>query len=317
MDSFLGLSNILTLTDKAVGAFTQSTYQTLSAALLPTLKLLMVLYIAIFGVAHLTGRAPFDLWRTARHLALMAVVAAFVTQWDTFALYVGNVFTNGPATLMGIIGQGNSGPNGLLGDVLDRGIMAANTINQMAGFSTLGFLIVGYSLFYMTLLCVGYALYLLILSKLALAILLGLAPMFFLFLLFDATRGFFTHYIRQVFNFALIPVFTSAVLSIMLKVPQQALIQLQNVLVSHNGHGGRECVFVLLSFFILLGLLHQVTGFAAGISGGGLHLHPGGFAAMTAGVALLASQRTVRQPAKWIYEGAQKSLRTLRQKGKP
>ena len=74
----------------------------------------------------------------------------------------------------------------------------------------------GYSLFYMTLVSVAYALYLLVLSKIALAILLGLAPLFFLFLLFDATRDFFVHYLRQVFNFALIPIFTAAVLSIML-----------------------------------------------------------------------------------------------------
>jgi type IV secretion system protein VirB6 len=242
----------------------------------------------------------------------MALVIAFVTQWDFFALYFGNIFSNGPAQLMGII-AGSTDPNGLLGDVLNRGILSANAINQLAGLTTLGFLIVGYSVFYMTLFSVGYALYLLVLSKIALAILLGLAPLFFLFLLFDATRDFFTHYVRQVLNFALIPVFTSAVLMIMLKIPQQALIQLQTVLASHSGHGGRECVFVLLSFFIILGLLHQVTGFAAGVSGGGLHLHPGGFAAMAAAVMIFSAQsgaKRIKSSARWGY----RKIRETRQK---
>ena len=314
MDSYLNLSGILSLVDASIQSYMQATYQALSSALAPTLKLLLALYVAFFGIAHLTGRMPFDFWRTVRHIGLMALVTAFVTQWDFFALYFGNLFTNGPDQLVGIIAGGSSGPNSMLGDVLNRGILSANAINQTAGLTTLGFLIVGYSVFYMTLFSVGYALYLLVLSKIALAVLLGLAPLFFLFLLFETTRNFFAHYVRQVLNFALIPVFTSAVLGVMLKVPQEALSQLQTVLASHSGHGGLQCVFVLLSFFILLGLLHQVTGFAAGISGGGLHLHPGGFAAMTAGVALFASQRAARRPAKWLHDRALRKWADLRRK---
>ena len=286
MDTYLGLSDILNQVNATIGNFTQATYQSLSSALLPTLKLMMALYVAVFGIGHLTGRVSFDLWRTVRHFLVMALVTAFVTQWDFFALYFGSLFTDGPGRLMAMVSAGSTDPNAMLGNVLDQGILTANTIHQMAGFYTLGFVIVSYSVFYMTLACVGYALYLLILSKLALAILLGLAPLFFLFLLFNATRDFFKHYVRQVFNFALIPVFTSAVLGLMLKIPQEALARLQTTLASHNGHGGRECFFVLLSFFIVLLLLHQVTGFAAGVSGGGLHLHPGNVAAFTLGAMM-------------------------------
>jgi type IV secretion system protein VirB6 len=308
MDSYLGISNILSLVDAAIQNYTQSTYQALSGALAPTMKLLLILYVALFGAAHLTGRSPFDLWRTVKHLFVMVIVTAFVTQWDFFALYFGNVFTDGPAKLMAVIAGGSSDPNAMLGDVLNRGILAANAINHLAGFSTLGFLIVGYSIFYMTLFSVAYALYLLVLSKIALAILLGLAPLFFPLALFTTTRDFFSHYLKQVLNFALIPVFTSAVLVIMLKIPQQALIRLQAVVASHSGFGGRECVFVLLSFFIVLGLLHQVTGFAAGVSGGGLHLHPGGFAAVAAGLAVFAAQSSAKRMmkgGKWTFGKAQ------------
>jgi hypothetical protein len=98
----------------------------------------------------------------------------------------------------------------------------------------------------------------------------------------------------------------------MLKIPQQALIQLQTAIASHSGHGGLLCVYVLLSFFILLGLLHQVTGFAAGISGGGLHLHPGGFAAMSTAIAVIAAQRSAKRIVEAAKRGREK-IRTLRQ----
>jgi type IV secretion system protein VirB6 len=292
MDSYLGISDIMNLVNQTIQTYTQTSYQALSGALAPTLQLLLALYVVIFGVQHLTGHMAFDFWRTVKHLVVMVLVTAFITHWDFFALYFGNLFTDGPGKLMALMSNGGGDPNALLGQVMDQGIMSANSINQMAGWSTLGFLIVGYSVFYMTLACVAYALYLLVLSKLALAILLGLAPLFFLFLLFNATRDFFVHYARQVFNFALIPVFTSAVLALMLKIPQVALTRLQTVIVSHNGHGGRECFFVLLSFAIVLLLLHQVTGFAAGVSGGGLHLHPGNVSAFALGAATSQLRRT-------------------------
>jgi type IV secretion system protein VirB6 len=198
MDSYLGLSNILTLVDASIQSYVQSTYQALSGALAPTLKLLMILYVAFFGIGHFTGRTPFDLWRTLRHVAVMVIVSAFVTNWGFFTVYFANLFTDGPGRLMAVISGGSSDPNAMLGDVLDRGVLAANAINQSAGVFTLGFLIVGYSLFYMTLISVAYALYLLVLSKIALAILLGLAPFFFMFFLFETTRDFFVHYLRQI-----------------------------------------------------------------------------------------------------------------------
>src|SRR5665213_2161189 len=315
MDSILGISDILNLVNTTIQNYTQASYQALSGALGPTMKLLMVLYVMIFGIAHLTGQMPFDIWRTVKHLIVMVLVTTFVTQWDFFALYFGNLFTDGPAKLMALMSNGSGDPNTLLGQVMDQGIMSAYAINQMAGWSTLGFLIVGYSVFYMTLACVAYALYLLVLSKLALAVLLGLAPFFFLFLLFDATRDFFVHYVRQVFNFALIPIFTSAVLGLMLKIPQVALAQLQAVLVSHSGHGGRECFFVLLSFVIVLLLLHQVTGFAAGVSGGGLHLHPGNVSAFALGVGasqLRKSAKNGKSNLEYLGGVAARPLRPVR-----
>jgi type IV secretion system protein VirB6 len=316
MDAFFGLSDILNQVNAAIGSYTQASYQALAGALAPTLNLLMALYVAIFGVAHLTGRMPFDFWRTARHLVVMVLVSAFVSRWDFFALYFGNLFTEGPARLMVTVSGGSNDPNALLGSVMDQGIMAANAVNTMAGWSTLGFLIVGYSVFYMTLACGGYALYLLVLSKLALAVLLGLAPFFFLFLLFDATRDFFTHYVRQVFNFALIPVFTAAVLGLMLRIPQVALTRLQAVLASHSGHGGRECFFVLLSFFVVLLLLHQVTGFAAGVSGGGLHLHPGNFAAFAFGVIATRMRFTAKHGKSILGQWGQLAATPLRPVGR-
>ena len=148
---------------------------------------------------------------------------------------------------------------------------------------------IGYSVFYATLIAIGYALFLLVLAKLALAVLLGLAPLFFMLLLFQTTREFFTQYLKHLFNFAMIPVFTSAVLSLMLKIVQDAITQLQATLASQTGHGGPQSIYVILCFVVLFMLLHQVMGLSSAIAGG-LQLNSGNVAGMAAGFLIGKAQ---------------------------
>ena len=198
----------------------------------------------------------------------------------------------------------------MLSDVFDRGILAANAIRMNAGINTLGFLIIGYSVFYATLIAVGYAVFLLVLAKLALAVLLALAPLFFLLLLFPATRDFFTQFLRQVFNFAMIPVFTSAVLGLTLGIVSDALSRLQGTLASHSGHGGPECVYVILCFVVLFMLLHQVMGLSSAVAGG-LQLSTGSLAGMAAAYMIgnaqshaTATKRSLGQMSLWTAHKA-------------
>jgi len=282
-------TNLLNNIDAVVATFTQTAYEAVVQSHQTEITLALVLYTAIFGYLVLTGELEFTIPRAVRHLFVMTVVTALATHWDTFAIFFNNVFTSGPAKLIAAITGGSYDPNAMLSDVFDKGILGANAINQNAGFTTLGFLIIGYSVFYCTLIVVGYALYLLILAKLALAVLLGLAPLFFMFLLFSSTKDFFAGYLRQVCNFALIPVFTSSILSLMLGIVDNAISQLQTTLATHTGHGGPQCVYVILCLIVLWLLLHQVMGMASGIVGG-LQLHHGNLAGMAAGIAMGKAQ---------------------------
>jgi len=278
-------TNLLNNIDAVVATFTQTAYQAVVQSHQTEIYLALVLYMAIFGYLVLTGEIEFSIPRAVRHLFVMTVVTALATNWDTFAIFFNNLFTSGPSKLIAAITGGSYDPNAMLSDVFDKGILGANAINQNAGFTTLGFLIIGYSVFYCTLIVIGYALYLLILAKLALAVLLGLAPLFFMFLLFTSTKDFFSGYLRQVCNFALIPVFTSSILSLMLGIVDNAISQLQATLASHTGHGGPQCVYVILCLIVLWLLLHQVMGISSGIVGG-LQLHHGNLAGIAAGIAI-------------------------------
>ena len=278
-------TNLLNSVDAAIQGFTQNAYQSIVQAHENEIYLLLVIYISLFGYMVMNGSIELSVSRATRHVLFMAVVVALATHWDTFALFFNDLFTDGPAKLIGALIGGSNSPNTMLSDVFEKGILAANEINKTAGISTLGFLIIGYSVFYATMIAVGYALFLLVMAKLALAVLLGLAPFFFMLLLFQTTRDFFTQYLRQVFNFAMIPVLTSAILSLSLGVVADAIHRLQTTLAAGTGHGGPECVYVLLCFLVLFMLLHQVMGLASALAGG-LQLSSGNLVGMAAAYAI-------------------------------
>jgi len=266
-------TTILNSIDASVHGFTQTVFQNIVGAYQREIYLVLVLYIALFGGGVLMGTIELSFRRTVRHIFFMAMVVAIATHWDMFALFFNDVATDGPGKLINTISGGLFDPNALLSDVFDKGMTAANEINQNAGFRTMGFLIIGYSVFYATMIGIGFAVFLLALSKIALAILLGLAPLFTLLLLFPATKDYFSQYLRQIVTFALVPVFTSAILALFLKITQDAVTQLNVVLQTRSGHGGPECFFVIFSFGILFMLLLQVQSMASGVAGGlGIHV---------------------------------------------
>jgi hypothetical protein len=97
MNSYAGLTTqILTMVDTAIQGYTQGTYQALSAVLTPTLELSLLLYVMVFGIAHLSAEVPFSLTRSVRHMVVAAVVVYFVTNWDFFALYSGTFLPTVP-----------------------------------------------------------------------------------------------------------------------------------------------------------------------------------------------------------------------------
>ncbi len=81
MDSYLGISDILNLVNTTIQTYTQTSYHALASALAPTMKLVLALYIGIFGIQHLTGQVAFEVWKTIKHLIVMVLVTTFVTRW--------------------------------------------------------------------------------------------------------------------------------------------------------------------------------------------------------------------------------------------
>ena len=87
------------------------------------------------------------------------------------------------------------------------------------------------------MLCV-YAMFLIALSSIALAVLLALGPLFIAMLFFDATKRFFSAWIAQLANYALITILTVMIAALLLQIVQSYAAQ---TAARGSGNSDRGC----------------------------------------------------------------------------
>jgi type IV secretion system protein VirB6 len=257
-------AEFLNYVDTTLNGFTESTYNALVTSHQTEILLVLTIYVALYGWAVMNAWIETTLTDAVKRIVLMAVVVMLATQWAYFSIFCYDVLTTGPAKMIAAVTHGAANPTALLDQVFDKGVRAGYGLMQEGGWSDLGMVVVGALVTFGTVAMVGYALFLIVLAKITLAVLLGLAPLFLLFLLFDATREFFGQWLRQLFNFALIPVLVFAVTALMLQFVDSSLSRLESADTSRLG----EVTFVLLIGFILVMLMRQIMGIAAGLGGG-------------------------------------------------
>jgi type IV secretory pathway VirB6-like protein len=104
------------------------------------------------------------------------------------------------------------------------------------------------------------------LSSIALAVLLALGPLFIALLFFDATRRFFTAWIAQLANYALITILTVMVAALLLKIVQSYAAQTAARGAAILTVDALNMMLIALLVFLVL---RQVMPIASGLAGGG------------------------------------------------
>jgi type IV secretion system protein VirB6 len=114
---------------------------------------------------------------------------------------------------------------------------------------------------------VVYIAFLVMLAKLAVAVLLGVAPFFILLYLFEGTKTIFEGWLRQLISFALIPIFLYGLLALVINIVRTMSDQMIEATANEVWgitHVGPYALVMLVSLL----LATQVMGWAAGVGGG-------------------------------------------------
>lgn len=294
----------LHLVDATVKPYTVDAWTNVASANQASLRLMLVLYVALFGILVWFGALRLSMGQVVKHLVTAVAVFVLATNWGAFSTVFYDVFTSAPDALAGSLAGGGSTASDALGRVFDQGVEASRTVWQQAGPTDLTLVLVGLSVFVGTILMTGAALVLIILAKLAMAVLLALGPVFVMFYLFSATRGFFDGWIRQLANFALLVVLTFGVLALILKIIEPST----NAFVAKGSAVQLQDTAQYLLMAVIAGFLFAlVPGFAAGVVGG-FALHASSAMALAA-TPIRATQREAHAiSSDWLNRAA--GLRT-------
>lgn len=245
----------------------------LASVLEPTVVTLATLYVMGWGYLHLMGRIEEPIVTGLKRVAAIVLVLGVGLHLWLYNSVIVDTFYNAPARLAAaLVGAGD--PVSTIDAIwASGGTVASNLYDKSSGFTGLGFDLAALIVWcLMGMLCV-YTMFLIALSNIALAVLLALGPLFFALLFFDATKRYFSAWIGQLANYALITVLTVMVASLLLHVVQSYAAQ-----TAARGSAVLtvDALNMILVAVLVFLVLRQVMPVAAGLAGGSA-LHSQGF----------------------------------------
>lgn len=192
----------------------------------------LTIYVALLGIQLMLGRAPLNIGELTMTMLKIGVVLVLATSWPTYQQLVFDTLFRGPEQL-GAMLLTSIQPEGsvFVGNPFDGLQLAYDQLQRGASFYagkaaptaspfTGGPAFAAFALNSAGILMLLGTLGIMLASKIALALLLGLGPIFAGFLLFDSTRGVFEGWLRASIALALAPL-----LAVMALVVQLTLIE--------------------------------------------------------------------------------------------
>jgi type IV secretion system protein VirB6 len=237
----------------------------LASALEPTVVTLATIYVMGWGYLHLMGRIDEPIVAGLKRIAVIALVLGVGLRLWLYNTVIVDTFYNAPAQLAAaMVGAGD--PVATIDAIWQSGGTVASNLSDKAGlFHDWGFALAGDLVYCLVgMLCV-YAMFLIALSSIAQAVLLALGPLFLALLFFDATRRYFSAWIGQLANYAMITVLTVMVAALLLHIVQSYAVQ-----TAARGSAilTVDALNMLLVAVLVFLLLRQVMPIASGLVGG-------------------------------------------------
>jgi len=238
----------------------------LATALEPAIVTLATLYVMALGYLHLTGKITEPLEAGLKRVALIALVLGVGLRLWLYNSVVVDTFYNAPAQLAAAV-VGATDPVATIDTIWNAGGEVAGQLwaRALHFVPDFGFYIAGLLVWILVgILCV-YAMFLIALSSVALAVLLALGPFFIGMLLFDSTRRFFSAWLAQLSNYALITVLTVMVSALLLKVVQSFATQTAAL---GNSITTVDAIDMILASVLVFLVMLQIMPIASGLAGG-------------------------------------------------
>jgi type IV secretion system protein VirB6 len=220
------IQRVLDMIDSAVAAITASAYGTVAADLVPLFQACAVLVVALIGINIAIQAIPLTLRASVSLMVRISLVWVFLSSWTNFNAVFGTL-TNFPselgAVIMNSLGIDVDG-DGLyagLDRLYESSVNAGQAVAQNGGIfaGALGSLAVfAFAVIFsaIAVVVIGY-------SKLALAVMIVLAPAAIICTMFRQTAPFFEAWVKVTIQAALIPALMAAVAGVVIAIADEVM----------------------------------------------------------------------------------------------
>jgi len=259
---------ILNSADVGIERFVFGTWESFATSAGPFVQSLLIIAVAVLGYRLITGQVAMNLGDLGYRVFVTFLFATLALSMHVEGRFLYDALTKIPESVGGfLIGEERSGLNQGIGFIYDRGIESYSAIIRDAGVLEPAPYFYGAPILIATVFAVGVVAYIVLLSKIAVGVLLGLAPFALILYFFESTRAIFQGYLRQLLNFALAPVLAYAVAALLF-----GIVDAQSEQLSRATETGADTMSVIGQYTLVLvvwGLVTlQVLPWSAGIMGG-------------------------------------------------
>jgi len=275
-----------------IGAYTAR----LAGVLEPAIVSLATIYCMGWGYLHLTGRINEPLVEGLRRIIVLAVVLGMSLDLWLYNNVIVDTFYAAPAELAAAV-VGATDPVTTIDAIWSSGGAVADSLfNAISRLDVLGYLAIALIWVLLGALCI-YTMFLIALSKIALAVLLALGPLFIAMLFFESTKRYFTAWLAQLSNYALITILTVMLGALLLGIVKSFVAQ--TAALGTGVHFVDTLNMLLISMIVFL-VLRQIMPIAASLSGGAA-LSTFGTISRSAGGAIQGARREAWQASKRYF----------------
>jgi len=253
----------ITLIDTAVATHINNSFMALSSAIMPSIKLFLALSFVLIGIAIWRGVIEYPAKEFLKKVIVISIIFAFIQNWAIYSNYLSDALLKSPDAIAGIISGSSGGITSNLDAGFDQGFKAASAAYKKGNYISgpvLWLFIVLFNLLLMVMVVVliGGA-------KIALSVLLGLGPLFFVFLFFTATKKMFQSWLQQILNYGFVIILTFTVLVLTNSLFSAAVAKLK---VTPSLSETSSMISFVFTCLLIFALLKQVPGIASSLAGG-------------------------------------------------
>lgn len=262
------ISYLLEQIDNSGANIVAQTYQNLVNHYSAVIYILLTVYVGFVFIKMMRGY--YDANDFIVLLIRSVIILTLAMNYEYFCLFIYNLLTNEPLTIAKsfAIQGGSAEPMSVahgLDNFLNTGRDASAHIFSMGSWSNPTYLLFGFFIFTLVMATAALAAGLIVLAKCAAIVLLALSPLFIFCALYDATKGLFDAYLRQLIAYALIPIVTCVLLMILLSVSDVATKELMNSQSPNLMQLIPFGIMCMIQIYLLLQIKSQCTALASGI----------------------------------------------------